>query len=97
MVKSQEPVSRPEAKESGQKSDIDPQYQRRLFIGAASSMSIQLAIVVLIPIVGGFKIDEHLKTSPLWTIVGFLLAILGTFAVLYRVFHEFNGKPVVKK
>jgi F0F1-type ATP synthase assembly protein I len=54
-----------------------------MFLGAVMDMSWRLAIVVLIPIVGGFKVDEKLKTSPIFVIVGFLLAMAGTGYVLW--------------
>ncbi|MFA5004051.1 MAG: AtpZ/AtpI family protein [Candidatus Saccharimonadales bacterium] len=54
------------------------------FLIAVTNMSWQLAIVVLIPFVGGFKLDEHLHSSPLWTIVGSVLAIAGMVLVVWR-------------
>lgn len=55
-------------------------------------MSWQLAIVVLIPVIGGFKLDQHFNTSPLWTIVGFLIAIGGMVIVVKRAV---SAVPVV--
>jgi len=58
------------------------------FISAVLSMSWQLALVVLIPIIGGFKLDQHLKTTPLWTIVGFVLAIIAGAVVVQRTIKD---------
>lgn len=54
------------------------------FFMAATTMSWQLAIVVLIPIVGGFKIDQHFDSLPIGTIIGFILAMTGMGVVVWR-------------
>lgn len=53
-------------------------------------MSWQLAIVVLVPIVGGFELDNLFATSPLLLIVGFLLAITGFALVVRRQLQIFS-------
>jgi F0F1-type ATP synthase assembly protein I len=63
---------------------------RVVFMGAVIDMTWQLAIVVLIPIVGGYKLDQHFKTTPLWLLVGCALAIAGTVAVLRRILSGLN-------
>ncbi len=55
------------------------------FLSLALSMSWQLAIIVLLPIVGGFKLDEHVHSSPLWTVVGFVVALGGVIALFRRL------------
>lgn len=78
-------------------------YQRGLFLNMALNMSWQLAVIVIVPIVGGYELDQHLKIAPWLTIVGFLLAAGGFVAVLFRVVAVANrraisaGKPGVKK
>ena len=59
-------------------------------LNAALQMSWRLAIVVLIPLIGGVKLDERFKTSPYLTILGVLLAIGGVYYVLRRILNEFN-------
>ena len=59
-----------------------------VFVNMAMDMSWRLAVVVIVPIVAGFKVDEHLSSSPLWTIVGFVLAMAGMAAVLRRMLRE---------
>lgn len=54
----------------------------------ALNMTWQLALVVLIPIVGGYLLDQRLSTSPWLTLVGAALAAAGFAAVLYRVVAE---------
>lgn len=63
-------------------------YQRGLFVSLALKMSWQLALVVVVPIVGGYKLDEYLHISLVWTIVGSGLAALGVFALLRHVVAE---------
>jgi hypothetical protein len=53
-------------------------------LGATLSMSWQLALVVLIPIVGGFELDKKLHTLPILTIVGFVLAMAGMSLVVWH-------------
>lgn len=65
---------------------------RRMFVSSALSMSWQLAVIVLVPLIAGFKIDAHFHSSPLWTIVGFVLAIVGMVVVLKRTLDELGQK-----
>jgi F0F1-type ATP synthase assembly protein I len=62
---------------------------RQQFFAAAGNMSWQLAIVVLVPIVGGYKLDQHYALTPLLTLVGFVLAMIGTGAVMWRQLQRF--------
>ncbi len=57
-------------------------------------MSWRLAIVVLVPIIGGFKLDQHWHAAPWLTIGGFVVALAGTALVLWRMLQEVNGLPV---
>ncbi len=75
------------------KTDVNPNNQ---FIGAALSMSWQLAIVVLVPIIGGFKLDQYLKTSPAGIIIGFIIAMVGTTIIIRKSFNEFNETSATK-
>ena len=58
------------------------------FIAATLTMSWQLAIVVLIPVIGGFEIDKHLGSSPVGTLIGFLIAMVGFGLVVKRTLDE---------
>jgi F0F1-type ATP synthase assembly protein I len=55
-----------------------------ILIVAALDMSWRLAIVVLVPIVGGFELDKHLGVGPALTIVGFLVAMAGVYIIMKR-------------
>jgi F0F1-type ATP synthase assembly protein I len=70
---------------------------RRDFFVAALTMSWQLAIVVLVPLIGGFKLDESLNTSPALTLVGFFLAMAGTAAIVWRQLQRLSPVSKVHK
>lgn len=61
---------------------------KQLFISSAISMSWQMALAVLIPIVGGYYLDQHFKTSPWITLGGALLAIILVVLVIKRTLNE---------
>jgi F0F1-type ATP synthase assembly protein I len=63
---------------------VDQSAHRGEFLAAAANMSWQLAIVVLVPIIGGFELDKKLDTVPALTIVGFFLAMAGMAGVVWR-------------
>jgi F0F1-type ATP synthase assembly protein I len=63
---------------------------RSEFFIAAANMSWQLAIVVLVPIVGGFKLDQKLDTSPWLVIIGFVVAMAGTGLVIWQTLQAAN-------
>jgi F0F1-type ATP synthase assembly protein I len=68
-----------------------------VFIGMALDMTWRLAIVVLVPIIAGFKLDEHFKLTPLLTIIGFVVAIAGVALVLKQTVQAAGSIPVNKK
>lgn len=51
---------------------------------AALDMSWRLALAVLVPIIGGFELDKALGVTPAFTIIGFLVAMVGVFVILKR-------------
>jgi F0F1-type ATP synthase assembly protein I len=63
----------------------------------ALDMSWRLAIVVLIPIIGGFKLDEKLNTTPVLAITGFVLAMAGTAGVMWQTMRAANSLPAPKR
>ncbi len=71
---------------------------RQVFVVATLNLTWQMAIVVLVPIVGGFELDKKLHTTPLLTIIGFVLATLGVVGVLWRQLQLFTPpKPTTKR
>lgn len=61
------------------------------FLLASLDMSWRLAIVVLVPIVGGFYLDKALEMLPVFTIVGFVVAMAGTAFVVWRALKEYSS------
>ncbi len=59
-------------------------------VDAALQMSWKLAVAVLIPLIGGVKLDGYFNTFPYLTIAGSLLAIGGVVYVLHKVLVDFN-------
>lgn len=57
---------------------------------AVLGMSWQLAVVVLVPIVGGFELDKAFATSPLLVIVGFIVAMAGFTLIVRRQMQIFT-------
>ena len=64
-----------------------------VFVSAALDMSWRLAIVVLLPIIGGFELDKHLSTAPWLAIAGFVIAMGGVFVVLKQMLRDVNELP----
>ena len=64
-----------------------------IFLVRRWNMSWQLAIVVLVPILGGVKLDDVLDMSPLLTLVGFFIAMAGTGAVVWRQLQLLSPAP----
>jgi F0F1-type ATP synthase assembly protein I len=67
-------------------------YQQSLFLSLALDMTWQLAIVFIIPIVGGYLLDKRFHTSPWLTLAGFIVAAAGTFGVLSHVVSRANQR-----
>lgn len=63
------------------------------FLMAALNMSWQLAIVVLVPIIGGYELDKKLNTVPALTVVGFIVAMTGMGLVVWRQLQLFSPPP----
>lgn len=83
------PRAQPRA--SGDKKVVTPSSQ---FINMALDMSWRLAVVVLVPIIGGYELDQRLDMTPWLTIVGFVLAMGGMAGVLWRMVQEVNALPL---
>ena len=62
----------------------------RAFVMMALDMSWRLAAVVLVPIIGGFKLDQALGLEPVLTILGFILAMAGMALVMWRTLQLAN-------
>lgn len=64
------------------KQTFDVYTAKQQFFASAISMSWQLALTIVIPVVAGVKLDEYLDSSPSLTLAGFFLAIgMGSMVV----------------
>lgn len=64
-------------------------YQsQQLFITSAISMSWQMALAVLIPIVGGYYLDQYFKTAPWVTLAGLIVGVLLVVLIVRRTIKE---------
>ena len=84
------------AKIDAAQKDRDRNAALRLFVKAVLDMSWQLAIVVLVPVIGGFELDKQLHTSPWLLVVGFILAMIGTYGVIRRMYAEYGQVSVAQ-
>jgi len=67
-----------------------------MFVGAVFDITWQMVIVVLVPIIGGFELDKHLKTTPILTIIGFILAMAGTYGVIRKALADYGNTLTTK-
>jgi len=56
----------------------------------ALTMSWQLLVVILLPIVGGHVLDNRYHTSPVWTAVGMVIGLAGTIIVVRQAIQQLN-------
>lgn len=75
---------------SSNKSATSGKNTQVMFNSAAIGMSWQLAVVVIAPILGGYKLDTWAHSSPLWTLIGLAVAMLGMILVVRRTLSDFN-------
>jgi F0F1-type ATP synthase assembly protein I len=88
------PSPKQEWKNPKSEAGINSDQSNAIFMSMAIDMSWRLAIVVLVPIIAGFELDKHLHTTPLITIVGFVVAMIGMALVLLRMLKLANNLPV---
>lgn len=69
--------------------------QRNQFLVMVLTMSWQLALAVLIPVVVGVQLDKALDTSFI-TFIGLALAFIGSAVVMWRTMQRANRLPVPK-
>ena len=59
-------------------------------------MSWQLAVVVLVPIIGGVELGKALGAPTAWTFAGLAVAFVGSGLVMWRAMQAANKLPVPK-
>lgn len=70
--------------------------QRSQFMAALLGMSWQLALVVLVPILGGFFLDQQFATSPLLVVFGFIIASAGFGWIVREQMLRYSPPEVVQ-
>ncbi len=69
--------------------DIPGSFEvKQMFISSALSMSWQMAIAVLVPIVGGYYLDQYFKTSPFITLFGMVLALVLVILIIKKTIAD---------
>ena len=63
---------------------------KQQFYASTLSMSWQMALSVIILVVGGIKLDEHFNTSPSFTLAGFFLAAGAACMVVWNTVKGVN-------
>ena len=56
----------------------------------AMSMSWQLVMVIVLPLVGGHILDSRTHMGPVWTIVGMVIGLVGTIVVVRQAMQQLN-------
>lgn len=82
----------PVQKAGGATSSIDPAAYNSMFVSMVMNMSWQLAIVVIVPIFGGYMLDQRLHSSPVLVLLGLVIAVIATCGVLWRTVQLANSR-----
>lgn len=71
---------------------VDMAAYNSVFVSMVLGMSWQLAIAVIIPIIGGYMLDQHFNSSPWLVLSGLVVAVLATCGILWRTVQEANRR-----
>lgn len=100
MSTSQPALKTPTSAKSGSEhsDSISPKSSapRQQFLVAALNMSWQLAVVVLVPIIGGVELGKKFGNPSAWTFGGLVVAFIASGAVMWRAMQAANKLPVPK-
>ena len=94
MVASEAPAKDPADVKADEIRAANRSRALKLFAGAVIDMSWQLALVVLIPLVGGYELDKHFHIFPALTITGAVIALVGYFLIVRRMYKQYSGRNV---
>ncbi len=64
---------------------------KQLFISSVISMSWQMAVAVLVPVVGGYYLDRHFNSAPWITLFGLMLGVILCVMIVRRAVHNIPG------
>lgn len=69
---------------------------KQQFITAAFDMGWRLALMVIIPIFIGVKLDDRYDTSPSWTLAALFVAVFGAGLIVYKTVSDVNRAQKAK-
>jgi F0F1-type ATP synthase assembly protein I len=73
---------------SDKATELLQQVAKTQFITATMNLGWRLALTVVIPLVGGVKLDEKLGSSPSWTLTGMFIAVAAGCGVVWQTIKE---------
>jgi dipeptide/tripeptide permease len=82
--------------DQGFNSESKDRTNKQEFFVVAINMSWQLAIVVLVPIIGGVQLDKVFGHTEVYIFIGLAIAVVGSAFVLWRTMQAANRLPVPK-
>jgi hypothetical protein len=94
MVSRKLPAKEPVGAKADEKLTANRSRAFKLFAGAVIDMSWQLALVVLLPLVGGYELDKHWHIFPALTIIGAVIAVIGYFLVVRRMYKQYSNRSI---
>ncbi len=68
-----------------------------MFFAAVMDLTWQMALVVLVPVIGGYELDRLLKSTPSLLIVGFIVAMAGSFLVMRKALLKYGSRTLNTK
>lgn len=63
---------------------------QQFMLGSVVGLSWQLALAVLLPLLGGHFLDRSLDSKPWFTLLGLILAMAGMIVVVSRSLKDVN-------
>lgn len=63
---------------------------QQFMVGSILAMSWQLALAVLVPLLGGHALDRAFGTLPWLTLTGLIMAMIGMVVVVRRSINDLN-------
>ena len=74
----------------------DSLRQRSQFVSLALTMGWQLAVAVLVPVIGGVQLDKTTDMSPVFLFSGLALAVVLSTVIMWASMQRANRLPVPK-
>lgn len=70
---------------------------RSILFGSMISIGWRLAIMVLLPIFIGTRLDERFDTSPSYTLAAFFIAMMGSALLIYRTYNDLQREALMNE